>query len=351
MENNNLPKVSVIVPIYNVEKYLERCMDTLVNQTLKDIEIIMVDDGSPDNCPKLCDEWAKKDSRIKVVHKKNGGLGDARNAGLDVATGKYVAFVDSDDFVSKEMYENLYNEAVNTGADTVFCGNYQYSKNKAIEGKRNLKGRNTFEGSSLKDFCLDFIASPIEVKTDWKYEMSVWHGIYSNKLIQKNHIRFRSEREILSEDIYFNQLYLVHTKKIVYVPEPYYFYCDNNGSSLTRAKYDSSRYTRMLKLYNALCELTKDRDSACMRAKRCLIAYLRGNAYKVIDSHYSYKETLHYLKELDNKSVWDKIDYPINTLEFHSFVIAFLQKHGMENSLILFLKIVRLAKHLKRISI
>ena len=343
--------VSIIVPIYNVEEYLNRCMDTLVNQTLKDIEIIMVDDGSPDNCPKMCDEWAKKDSRIKVVHKKNGGLGDARNAGLDVATGKYVAFVDSDDFVKKEMYENLYNEAVNGGADTVFCGNYQYSKNKALEGKRNLKGRKTFEGSSLKDFCLDFIASPIEVKTDWKYEMSVWHGIYSNKLIQKNHIRFRSEREILSEDIYFNQLYLVHTKKIVYVPEPYYFYCDNNGSSLTHAKYDSSRYTRMLKLYNALCELTKDRDPNCMRAKRCLIAYMRGNAYKVIDSHYSHKDTIHYLKKLDNKSVWDKIDYPINTLEFHSFVIAFLQKHGMENSLLLFLKIVRLAKHLKRTSI
>lgn len=92
MEN---PKVSIIVPIYNVEKYLDRCMESLLNQTLEDIEIIMVDDGSPDNCPKMCDEYAKKDARIKVVHKKNGGLADARNAGLDVATGKYVAFVDS----------------------------------------------------------------------------------------------------------------------------------------------------------------------------------------------------------------------------------------------------------------
>lgn len=90
-------KVSIIVPIYNVEKYLCRCMDSLLNQTLKDIEIIMVDDGSPDNCPQMCDEYAKKDSRVKVIHKKNAGLGEARNSGLKIISGKFVAFVDSDD--------------------------------------------------------------------------------------------------------------------------------------------------------------------------------------------------------------------------------------------------------------
>ena len=93
------PKVSIIVPVYNVEKYLDRCMESLLNQTLKDIEIILVDDGSPDNCPQICDEYAKKDSRVKVVHKVNAGLGYARNSGLDVASGEYVAFVDSDDYV------------------------------------------------------------------------------------------------------------------------------------------------------------------------------------------------------------------------------------------------------------
>src|SRR5574344_1424030 len=108
MEN---PKVSIIVPIYNVEKYLDRCMESLLNQTLKDIEIIMVDDGSPDNCPKMCDEYAKRDKRVKVIHKKNGGLGYARNSGLDIATGEYVAFVDSDDYVDVNMYETLYNFA------------------------------------------------------------------------------------------------------------------------------------------------------------------------------------------------------------------------------------------------
>ena len=103
-----MPKVSVIVPIYKVEKYLRQCIDSIINQSLKDIEIILVDDGSPDNCPKICDEYKKIDSRIKVIHKKNGGLSSARNAGMKIATGEYIGFVDSDDYVSKEFLEELY---------------------------------------------------------------------------------------------------------------------------------------------------------------------------------------------------------------------------------------------------
>ena len=93
------PLISVIVPIYKVEEYLNRCVESLVNQTYKNLEIILVDDGSPDNCPEMCDRWAKQDKRIRVIHKKNGGLSDARNAGMRIATGEYIAFVDSDDLV------------------------------------------------------------------------------------------------------------------------------------------------------------------------------------------------------------------------------------------------------------
>ena len=101
-------KFSVVLPIYNVEKYLNRCLDSVMNQTYKKIEIILVDDGSPDNCPQMCDNWAKVDDRIKVVHKKNAGLGEARNSGLDVATGDYIAFFDSDDYIDTRLFEELY---------------------------------------------------------------------------------------------------------------------------------------------------------------------------------------------------------------------------------------------------
>lgn len=106
------PKISIIIPCYDVEHYLDRCIKTIVNQTIKDIEIILVDDCSLDRVPQMCDDWALRDSRIKVIHKKNNeGLGFARNTGLDIATGEYVAFVDSDDYIDINMYEKLYNKA------------------------------------------------------------------------------------------------------------------------------------------------------------------------------------------------------------------------------------------------
>ena len=113
--------ISVIVPIYKVEKYLHKCIDSILAQTYTNLEIILVDDGSPDNCGKICDEYAAKDSRIKVIHQPNGGLSAARNAGLDIATGDYIGFVDSDDYIAPDMYEKLYNALVKNDADMAIC--------------------------------------------------------------------------------------------------------------------------------------------------------------------------------------------------------------------------------------
>lgn len=106
--------ISIIVPVYKVEKYLDKCVESIVEQTYKNLEIILVDDGSPDNCSAMCDEWAQKDSRIKVIHKENGGLSSARNAGLDACTGDYIGFVDSDDWIEPDMYEYLLNIGMKT---------------------------------------------------------------------------------------------------------------------------------------------------------------------------------------------------------------------------------------------
>lgn len=116
------PKISIIVPIYNVEKYLQKCVDSILCQTYKNLEIILVNDGSPDNCPAICDEYAKKDKRIKVIHKQNGGVSSARNAGLDVATGKYVQFVDSDDWVEPEYSKTMINLIEENNCDLGICG-------------------------------------------------------------------------------------------------------------------------------------------------------------------------------------------------------------------------------------
>ncbi|MBR3242847.1 MAG: glycosyltransferase [Parasporobacterium sp.] len=114
--------ISVIIPVYNVEKYLNKCIRSVVEQTYKNLEIILVDDGSPDQCGAICDKWAERDERIRVIHKANGGLSDARNAGLDAATGAYVGFVDSDDYIHPEMYRRLYEKIKEYGADLAICG-------------------------------------------------------------------------------------------------------------------------------------------------------------------------------------------------------------------------------------
>ena len=132
------PKISVIIPIYNTGQYLPECVESVRSQTLRDIEIILVDDGSPDNAPQICDEYATIDERIKVIHKKNGGLGFARNSGLDMATGEYVSFIDSDDFIDTNMMQTLYETAKEYDADevrsgTIFYNNGHKSYRKDVE--------------------------------------------------------------------------------------------------------------------------------------------------------------------------------------------------------------------------
>ena len=126
--------VSVIVPIYKVEQYLDECVESIVNQTYKNLEIILVDDGSPDGCPQMCDEWLRKDGRIKVIHKKNGGLSSARNAGLDVATGEFVCFVDSDDFICLEALQKLHDRFGDDESVGIVSGMiYRYQEGKTSD--------------------------------------------------------------------------------------------------------------------------------------------------------------------------------------------------------------------------
>ena len=197
-----MAKISIIVPIYSVEKYLQRCIASLRNQTFKDIEIILVDDESPDNCPSMCDEYAKADSRIKVIHKKNGGLGYARNSGLEIASGDYVAFVDSDDYVELDMIETLYQECEANKLDAVFADFY-------VDGNDGFKKSPSFEKlyvnkEQMEELRLDLLGAEPEFPSCSKIQYSVWRGLYSMKLIKKNNLRFPSEREYISEDIVFN---------------------------------------------------------------------------------------------------------------------------------------------------
>lgn len=322
---SNIPKVSIIVPIYNVEQYLARCMNSLLNQTLSDIEIIMVDDESPDNCPAMCDEYARQDSRVKVIHKKNEGLGFARNSGLEIASGEYVAFVDSDDFVENEMYKELYNEANSKKLEAVFCNYYFYKKKgntKVINDV--LKNEYCVNSEEIFNFILNMIGSEPTSKEDRKYTMSVWHGIYSNSIIQQYKVLFPSERQIISEDIIFHINFLYHTKKIGYINTNYYYYCEN-GLSLSKS-YRPDRFEKYKILHREIINLlaslypNKNKD-VILSANRLLLGYVRNMCLNYKNSTNEIKFILDdpYLKNII-------IQYPYNKLPIkYSFFIILMK--------------------------
>lgn len=297
-----MPKISIILPIYNVEKYLDRCMQSLLNQTLSDIEIIMVDDGSPDECPKMCDEYAKKDNRVKVVHKQNEGLGFARNSGLEVATGEYVAFVDSDDYVGLNMYKTLYERAEAEKCDAVFCGFRTEVRPDKWMYSDEVRADVVWKDNDVRTFMLDMIASGAGGKAERLYQMSVWHSIYKRSLIEENHLRFVSEREVASEDIPFQVDFLLKANNVAYIKETFYSYC-LNGTSLT-ATLKPEKYARYRQL--RACLLTKSSDAEYInRVNRLFIGYTRSHLYDVVNSNWKNKVSM--MKEIQGDKVWNEI--------------------------------------------
>lgn len=343
----DMPKVSIIVPIYNVEKYLDRCMQSLFDQTLKDIEIILVDDGSPDNCPKMCDEYAKKDSRVKVIHKKNAGLGYARNSGLDIATGEFVGFVDSDDYVCTKMYEELYTKAIDHKVDGVLCSYYNESNGHLR--KANIDRLSDKERSL--DACPTYITEVIGGLPNEKYRQhhgySVWKMIFSNEVIQKNNIRFKSEREFVSEDILFQLDFSLHASKLFIYPEAMYYYCANEGS-LTK-RYDYTRFDREILLYQKIGEIIKNsrRDMPDIELRMSRLLMYKA-FYSVCDTikYLPYMESIKQLNKIvDNTTLHDVLaTYPIWVLPSMSQkVFYYLLRFKCVNLVYFFYKL----KHIK----
>ncbi len=239
-----LPIITVIIPVYNVEKYIDRCILSVINQTYKNLEIILVDDGSPDRCGKICDEYAKKDNRIKVIHKENGGLSDARNAGLDIASGDYIGFVDSDDYIHPDMYKLLYEAVSEYSADVAEC------KHRKIIGKK-YKNPQPFK-----------IKPDIQVFSGTEFAEKKVIGDYLNSIIVCNKL-YKSERwktlrfpqGKFTEDSYvaFDACY--SADKIVVTDAELYFYLMrpgsiSNSSGMKKAEDGVEGYNHMIERCN-----------------------------------------------------------------------------------------------------
>lgn len=221
--------VSIVVPVYNVEEYLNRCIESIVNQTYKNLEIILIDDGSTDSCPQMCDDWAKKDNRIKVIHKENAGAGMARNTGIDSVTGDYIFFIDGDDYVSVHLVEKCIRCVENQDADVVIFGHYDvFEDEKIVEKNINTK-YSSFNNKSIRSELL-----PAMLTYKFGFGMSVWGKMYKAQTVKNLNIRFVSEREIFSEDVYFTIEFLADVNKAIILNDNLYYYSVRENS-LSRA--------------------------------------------------------------------------------------------------------------------
>ncbi len=308
------PKVSIVVPCYGVEKYLDRCMDTIVNQTLKEIEIILVDDGSPDNVPQMCDEWAAKDRRVKVIHKENGGLGYARNSGLEISNGEYVIFIDSDDYIDCEMMEKLYSAAKTKDYDIVYCGiNFEYKKGKFF--KKNIFDEEFIGKDQIRKALGDILASqPGDIVPNYKFG-TAWSGIVRREILVKNNIKFRSERDILCEDAIFNSDLYLHINSIKYIPFPLYWYCFNDTSLSHNFKASK------LKALDNMCLVLENHPFSDVldfkyRVIRTYMHFAYNFYHQIIVSSLPLNEKKTLCKYISRNSRWDNVrnDYPLSAM-------------------------------------
>lgn len=284
--------VSVIIPIYKVEKYLNECIESVVNQTYKNLEIILVDDGSPDQCPQICEEWKLKDERIKVIHKMNGGLSDARNAGLQIAQGEYIGFVDSDDWIAPDMYEKLLYRIQKENADICACGIMNFSN-----GRQEALKVCEIVGDSEK------ILAMIYKNTD--YPVAACNKLYKHKCWDD----FEFPKGKICEDAFTTYLLVDRAERIVQITDPLYFYRIRENSIMTSA-FDRKRMEEE-------------------EAWRCNYEYMKEHYPQIYPSAFSFylqkvNMLIHTISEQDRKKYHREYQYLYQTLK-KNFVFLILK--------------------------
>lgn len=258
------PKISVIVPVYKVQPYLSKCIESIIHQTYDNLEIILVDDGSPDNCPSICDEYAKKDNRIRVIHKENGGLSSARNAGLEIATGKYITFVDSDDWLELDMYSILFNNLKKENADVSVCANIEEFGTDLKNPNKN-KSYDTIVFTDLGEIYKHLLPT---------YQppllFMVWNKLFKREVV--GDVRFQVGQ--IYEDMYFDREIFKKCKKVVYSTyKGYHYRIGRSGSTATFFKEiklnkfnEINSYIEILKDLNDIDGVNKYNGYGCNSA-------------------------------------------------------------------------------------
>ncbi|WP_442596719.1 glycosyltransferase [Neobacillus sp. D3-1R] len=234
-DNNIL--ISVVIPLYNVEKYMEKCIDSVLNQTLSSIEVILVDDGSPDSSGDIADSYLEKDSRIKVIHKENGGLSLARNEGIQAATGKYIIFIDSDDWVDKNLLKKAYDRIEETNSEICVFNViriHEDSKETIVQGK-DMDEEIDINSYGVENYINSFMLNPKS------HRYSAWNRLYNLQFLRENRLFFEPNNEIHSEDMLFNLECCLYLEKVCSIKDPLYFHLLRSGTISSSKKPDITK--------------------------------------------------------------------------------------------------------------
>lgn len=264
--------ISVIVPVYKVESFLDRCVKSIVGQSYEQLEIILVDDGSPDSCPAICDAWAEKDRRIKVIHKTNGGLSDARNAGMAVATGEFIGFIDSDDWIEPDFFEVLYRAILENGAEAAECATTYVAEDGTVIRQRKAAPQPVLDRTeALRRLVME----------DGVYQ-TVWNKLYRREIL----VGLLFEVGKYNEDEFWTYQVLDRIQKLAIVEKPLYQYLQRGtsiigvGYNLRRLDGLEARFRRMeyLQKYDELANLTRQQFMLdCMWHLQCALRCLSGH--------------------------------------------------------------------------
>lgn len=306
------PKISIIVPVYKVEKYLQKCVDSILNQTFKEFELILVNDGSTDRCIDICNKYSREDNRIKVIHKENGGLSSARNAGIEVAKGKYIAFVDSDDYINRNMYKILYENAIKTDADISMCNfKYVYEKDY-VNINEDIKNDNYLIFNNIEALNQLYTSDNVQFVVAW------------NKLYKRNlftHLRYDEGR--IHEDEFIIHKLLYKNKKIVYTDLPLYYYFQRQGS-ITQCDFNLKKLDAV-DAFKERVEFFRDKKLKHLEiiAQLQYISLFFKSYYKAKNELSNCNEKLKKLKKDYNKNLIYNLNNPYYNWKEKSILILF----------------------------
>lgn len=265
--------ISIIVPVCNVEKYLKKCVDSILNQTYRNIEVILIDDGSPDNCGKICDEYAQQDSRVKVMHIKNGGVSNARNIGIEMSVGQYIGFVDSDDVISEEMYEKLLQVALENNADIVQCNYcYLFEDDHTENMERKINNKKIDSVDEVKRAFINGLIYP-----------SVATKLFKKEIVRN--IRFNTALKV-AEDRLFVFECCCKSSKVVLIDDVLYYYFQRENSAIhifDIKQFEDDTYVSKIFIENHLmdADIVKCLENRCVnQCVRCVSSILRTKKYE-----------------------------------------------------------------------